>query len=531
MTYTSHLSAQEKPAFSEMRIPLLVYLALIAGAYFASVRLGLLFAVQPEGIASIWPPSGVALSALLLSDRRKWILILLVILTVNVAGNLTGGNSLVVSLGFGLVNALEGGLIAVVITRVLGYQITFSRAFEVVVFFGIVAVSNAFTALFGAAVPVLAFGAPFFDTWVVWWISDALGMILITPFILTMATNPSLISTMRSYKAYVERIVLLSAIVLVTWFLSSGTSHSLINFYLIFPLLMWSAFRFGPRGTASTLLLFTFVALGMIVYANSWFGITLVSVKESLLSMQILVFIAALSSMTLAAVVTKRKQAEAALAQSDSLRELLLDIITHDLKNPAGVIYALSETARKKMPENEFLEAIYTSSGRLIEVLTQTTLLSQAAFGETIPKESLSLNTLLKETVDDLASALSAAEMECVVAIAPNLIIEANPLITEVFKNYISNAIKYASDGEKIVIESILEEQTVIVCVKDLGKTIAEADRDQIFQRRIQLENGKEKGRGLGLAIVKRIALAHDGEVWVEPNTPQGNSFCLRIPL
>ena len=228
--------------------------------------------------------------------------------------------------------------------------------------------------------------------------------------------------------------------------------------------------------------------------------------------------------------ITERKQAEKALAESDSLRELLLDIITHDLKNPAGVIYALSEMARKDIPENQFLEAIYTGSGRLIEVLNQTTILNQAAFGETIPKETLSLNTLIKETVDEFVSALSTAEMELVVAIAPDLIIEANPLIGEVFKNYISNAIKYARDGKRIVIESVIEDQAVIVSVKDFGKTIAAADRDRIFERRAQLENGKERGRGLGLAIVKRIALAHDGEVWVEPNTPVGNSFCLRLP-
>jgi len=228
---------------------------------------------------------------------------------------------------------------------------------------------------------------------------------------------------------------------------------------------------------------------------------------------------------------TERKTAEEALAEALSLRELLLDIITHDLRNPASVIYALSEAARKDLPDNKFLKAIYTSSGRLMEVLNQTTILSQAAFGETIPKEALSLNTLLQEAAEEFASALSTAEMELVVAIAPKLIIEANPLIREVFKNYISNAIKYARDGKRIVIETVIEDQTLIVFVKDFGKTIAQADRDQIFQRKVQLENGKERGQGLGLAIVKRIAGAHGGEVWVEPNTPVGNSFCIRIPL
>ena len=229
--------------------------------------------------------------------------------------------------------------------------------------------------------------------------------------------------------------------------------------------------------------------------------------------------------------ITERKQAERALAESNSLRELLLDIITHDLKNPAGVIYALSEAAQQDMPENKFLETIYTSSRRLMDVLNRTTVLSQATFGETIPKEALSLNTLLQETVDEYASALRTAEMECVVAIAPDVIIVANPLIREVFKNYISNAIKYARDGKRIVIETVIDGQTAIVRVKDFGKTIAEADRERIFERRVQLKEGEKRGRGLGLAIVKRIAEAHGGEVWVEPNTPHGNSFCLRIPL
>ena len=228
--------------------------------------------------------------------------------------------------------------------------------------------------------------------------------------------------------------------------------------------------------------------------------------------------------------ITERKHTEEALLESNSLRELLLDIVTHDLKNPAGVIYAMSEMARKDMPENRIMESIFSTSERLIEVINQTTILSQAAFGETIPKEALSLNALIEETVDEFGPDLKVAEMDLVVAIDPYLTIMANPLIGEVFKNYISNAIKYARDGKRVVIETVIEDQTVMICVKDFGKTITEADRTAVFKRQVQLEDGEKRGRGLGLAIVKRIAGAHGGEVWVEPNTPQGNSFCLRIP-
>ena len=111
-----------------------------------------------------------------------------------------------------------------------------------------------------------------------------------------------------------------------------------------------------------------------------------------------------------------------------------------------------------------------------------------------------------------------------------SIFIQANPIISQVFRNFISNAIKYAREGKKILIEAVEKNDAVLIAVKDFGETILEEERQKIFERKYQLENDKSKGRGLGLAIVKRIAEAHDGEVWVEPNKPKGNSFYLRIP-
>ncbi|NQV14315.1 PAS domain S-box protein [bacterium] len=227
---------------------------------------------------------------------------------------------------------------------------------------------------------------------------------------------------------------------------------------------------------------------------------------------------------------TERMKTAKALAESDSLKELLLDVITHDLKNPAGVIYGLSEMARSELPENELIENIYLSSERLLGVIDNSTVLTQVTFGEKIPRDDLNLNDMLKVIVDEFSLILQTAEMDLSINIPQDTVISANPLIGEVFKNYISNAIKYAVDGKKILIEASVEKASVLISVKDFGETIPEADRDHVFERMFQTDSHKKSGRGLGLAIVKRIAIAHDGEVWVEPNIPRGNSFCLRIP-
>lgn len=228
--------------------------------------------------------------------------------------------------------------------------------------------------------------------------------------------------------------------------------------------------------------------------------------------------------------ITERQLAEDHIRESDSMRELLLDIITHDLRNPIGIIFGLSEMLSAELPENNIAENIFKSCKRLVKVLQDTTLLSQATFGESIPRELLNLRHMLADIVMDFKSALAATNIDLDYDGVSDIEIQANPLIGEVFKNYISNAIKYAAEGKRISIESVQEQDAIIVKVKDFGRTIAKEDREAIFARSAQLSNGKNRGRGLGLAIVKRIAEAHGGSVWVEANIPRGNCFILRLP-
>ena len=228
--------------------------------------------------------------------------------------------------------------------------------------------------------------------------------------------------------------------------------------------------------------------------------------------------------------VTYRKLAEIKIKESDRLRELLLDVVTHDLKTPASVIYGLADMARDYLPDDEVIESIFLSSERLIKVLENTSVLSRAVFGEQIPKSRLSLATIIEEIGSEFVSQLDNTEMVLELNVPKNIHITANPLIGEVFKNYISNAIKYARDGQKIIVEAIEENGSVMVGVKDHGTTIPVEKRALIFERGAQLEKSKKRGRGLGLAIVKRIAQAHDGDVGVEANKPKGNIFYLRLP-
>jgi integral membrane sensor domain MASE1 len=126
--------------------PEIGWLALIAVAYWVVVRIGLLFTVQAEGLAVVWPASGLALAVLLLSKRRQWLPRLLVIFVANVVGDLTFDNPLPVSLGFALANTAEAAAAAWVLVHFCGPRITFTRVAEMVALCGVVVVSNGVTA-------------------------------------------------------------------------------------------------------------------------------------------------------------------------------------------------------------------------------------------------------------------------------------------------------------------------------------------------------------------------------------------------
>lgn len=218
------------------------------------------------------------------------------------------------------------------------------------------------------------------------------------------------------------------------------------------------------------------------------------------------------------------------LDQANNMKELLLDVITHDLKNPAGVISGMAEIVVDENPEDEMLQLIKDSSDSLLKVIDNASVLAKVTLEEGIEKEELDLVKMIKKMKSEFKSPLKNAGMNLECELPDKLIIKANPILAEVFKNYISNAIKYAHAGKKIIIDDKKEANRVIVNVMDFGQSIPTEEYENIFKRNIQLSKEKRRGRGLGLAIVKRIAEAHDAEVGVKPNEPTGNIFYIKIP-
>lgn len=115
----------------------------------------------------------------------------------------------------------------------------------------------------------------------------------------------------------------------------------------------------------------------------------------------------------------------------------------------------------------------------------------------------------------------------------PSITADASAL-TQAVNNLIDNALKYSGESKKAIVQAYLDEQNVIVQVKDFGLGINNEDRDKIFNRFYR--GGDElartvKGSGLGLTLVKQIVEAHNGSIQVESEPGKGSVFTMRLPV
>lgn len=228
----------------------------VAGAYYAAADLGLLRQVTVHGavVTPLWPPTGIALGALLSMGLRVWPGIalgsLLVIATLN--GSVSASTALVVA-----GNTLAP-VCAFLLLRSAGFRPELARLRDgvVLVFLGAMT-GMAISASTGTAV-LLADGklpaSGFWPVWAAWWAGDVMGVLVITPLLLVLRR----LRMPRLTDRWVEGTALLVVAVPGTLL---ATRSSLSMLYLVFPILIWAALRFQLPGSAPCALLISVLAV------------------------------------------------------------------------------------------------------------------------------------------------------------------------------------------------------------------------------------------------------------------------------
>ena len=291
---------------------LAVSIALVAGVYYAAAKIGLRLAYLHGTVTALWPPVGVGIAALVLYGPRLWPGI--------VIGDLLAADfstPLGTVLGQTVGNTLEVVVAAVLLRRLIGNRTGLERVGDVLALVAAAAVGTLISASFGATslrlgnvIPADQFG----EVWRTWWLSDLAGALVVTPLILTWAT--------RGWSGFSRWNLLEGAALLTTLVLLAELPSQRDVPYVVFPVLIWAALRFGPRGAATALV----VVSGLTVWntAHNAGPFVRESITDSLLSSQLFLATAALTGLVLAAVTAERTRADEALrANEERLRSVV----------------------------------------------------------------------------------------------------------------------------------------------------------------------------------------------------------------
>ncbi|MEA2382094.1 MAG: hypothetical protein QOH72_2065 [Solirubrobacteraceae bacterium] len=285
---------------------------LLAALYYAAAKIGLRLAYLNGAVTALWPPVGVGIAALVLYGPRLWPGI--------VIGDLLVGDF---STPFGTVvgqtvgNTLEVVVAALLLRRLTNGRPAMDRVGDVFPLVAAGAVGTAISATFG--VVSLRLGnvipaAELVSVWRTWWLSDFAGALIVTPLLLAWAA--------RGLGRLGRREAIEGAALLVILVLLAELPSQRDVPYVVFPALIWAALRFGPRGAATALV----VVSGLTVWntAHNAGPFVRESITDSLLSSQLFLAAAALTSLVLAAVTAERTRAgEALVANEQRLRSVV----------------------------------------------------------------------------------------------------------------------------------------------------------------------------------------------------------------
>ncbi len=236
------------------------------------------------------------------------------------------------------------------------------------------------------------------------------------------------------------------------------------------------------------------------------------------------------------------KQAKKVQDDYAKMKSDFVSMVSHEIQTPIAAVkgsieIVADESAGSINPEQkDFLQTAMDQLSRL------ENLLSDILEYQKLCASNFELNILkcdLNESLKEVYSVMGPLAEEKNLTLNLQLLTEPLEIeydqskIKHVLKNLLENAIKFTESGT-VSLTATLKDDTVEICVADMGKGIRQEDMDKLFKAFSQIShgNGRETGHtGLGLVISKLIIEKHYGQIWAESEVNQGSRFFFTLPL
>ncbi|MGH7620350.1 MAG: GAF domain-containing sensor histidine kinase, partial [Gemmatimonadaceae bacterium] len=230
-----------------------------------------------------------------------------------------------------------------------------------------------------------------------------------------------------------------------------------------------------------------------------------------------------------------RREQQAVRARDD-----LMAVVSHDLRNPLGVIQSQAALLKQSSRDggdhsketSEGLERIKRAVGHMTALISDLLDLAKIEAGRFVLRRAPeNVSEIVRESLTMLRP-LAEAKQIAITEHAIDMTVSVDrERIFQVLSNLVGNAIKFTPQGGAIRVLAEQHGEHVLFTVSDTGPGIPPDDIPQLFDRYSQGERKSSGGAGLGLYIAKGVVEAHGGRIWVEPPADGGATFKFELPL
>jgi signal transduction histidine kinase/CheY-like chemotaxis protein len=529
-------------------------LVAIGVIYFVLAKGGLALASIHPSATPIWPPTGVALAAVLLWGYRTWP----AIFVAAVIANATTAGSIATAIAIATGNTLEAVVGAYLVNRWSSGCNTFSRPNSVAKFalicFVIATPISASIGLTSLATAGYIDRTNFANAWVTWWLGDVTGALVIAPAIVLWASSPYHAFNRNDFLETVGVLATAATVGLIAFspLIEQTPSRDPLGFLAILPML-WAALRRGPRDTATVAL----VLSGITIWGTLTGGGPFTTADINVSFLLVLMFLISITvpSLLLSADVEVRKKAEESLRRvqielerkvaerthelelANAAKSRFFAMASHDLRQPLhalGLFVAQLSTPLKSGERTKTIERIDATRKEMNEMFNSLLDISRLDAGILTPKfTEFPIARLLQkiETTFDQATRVKGLRLR--VRRSDSWVRSDAMLLERILLNLVSNAVRYTLRGG-IIVGCRRRGEMLRIEVWDSGPGIPEDQKQNIFGGFFQLpapERNRYGGLGLGLAIVDRLRLLLNHQIDLASTVGRGSRFAILVPM
>jgi two-component system phosphate regulon sensor histidine kinase PhoR len=224
----------------------------------------------------------------------------------------------------------------------------------------------------------------------------------------------------------------------------------------------------------------------------------------------------------------------------ETVRRDFVANVSHELRTPVAVIRANAETllaGAKDDPQMapKLMDGLHRNAERLARILADLLDLSRLDAGQyRLDVSDVTVKSVTEQSLSAIETIAHKRGVTVEVSVPETLVVRADPkALDQILVNLIDNGVKYTRAEGRVWVEARELGDAVRIEVRDDGPGIADKHRERVFERFYRADSSRSReagGTGLGLSIVKHLVESMGGQVGVEPNSPRGSIFWLRLP-